>query len=217
MALGWRKDYLRYREQFLNVVKLYQKRQDLRVYLEVILSLLTIIFFAFFALRPTILTISQLYKDIQAKEEIVQKLEEKINNLELAQELVSEKQTVIEIARLSVPGEPTPESFARQIEGLSQTTGITLSGISVGEVTILGEARKTAQDKDLKPLPEGSMGMPFTISISGEYGNLFNFLRNLENLRRPASIDNISISSTINDEGAVKITMIVSGRVPFLK
>jgi hypothetical protein len=217
MALGWRKEYQRYREQFLNVVKLYQKREDIRVYLEIILSLGTIIFFALFALRPTILTISQLYKDIKSKEEIVIKLDEKINNLEIAQGLVTQKQAFIEIARLSVPGEPTPESFARQIEGLSQASSISLLGISVGEVTLMGDVKKGPQDKDLTPLPEGAMGMQFSLSISGNYQNLYAFLTSLENLRRPVAIDGVSITTNKNDQEEIKITMLVSGRAPFLK
>ena len=40
MALGWRKDYLRYRSYFLNIVSVYKQRRDLKAFLELILTLL---------------------------------------------------------------------------------------------------------------------------------------------------------------------------------
>ena len=39
MALGLRKDYLRYKSYFLNIVSLYKRKEDLRMFLEIMLSL----------------------------------------------------------------------------------------------------------------------------------------------------------------------------------
>jgi hypothetical protein len=60
MALGWRQGYSRYRAYFLNIYNLYKQRPDLRMFLEILLSLGAIAIFAAFAVRPTALTIVQL-------------------------------------------------------------------------------------------------------------------------------------------------------------
>ena len=69
MALGWRGQYYRYKDYFLNIVALYKQRRDLRAFLEVILSLSTVIIFVVFALKPTALTIISLYNEIKVKKD----------------------------------------------------------------------------------------------------------------------------------------------------
>ncbi|MEJ2441504.1 MAG: hypothetical protein P8Y06_01110, partial [Patescibacteria group bacterium] len=81
MALGWRKDYLRYRSYFLNIVGVYKQRKDLRMFLELLLTLVTVSFFAAFALRPTLLTIIELLKEIDTKEETLTKMSTKIQEI----------------------------------------------------------------------------------------------------------------------------------------
>ncbi len=80
MALGWRKDYLRYRSYFLNVLNLYKRKEDLRMFLEIMLSLSAISFFSIFALRPTFLTIATLLKEINAKKGTIITMDTKIKN-----------------------------------------------------------------------------------------------------------------------------------------
>lgn len=218
MALGWRKEYLRYREFFMNIVALYKKRWDLRAFLEILLSLGTVSFFIVFALKPTVLTIAELYKEIQTKKETVAKLDEKIKNLTIAQQVWARDEAKISLSKTSVPSSPVPESYVRQIEGLAAQNGISLLGISVGEVTLVGETKETAaEETDLAPLPEDASAVTFSVSITGAYQQLFSFLAGLENLRRPLKIDAVSITSSENEEGIIKQILLVSGRVPFLK
>ena len=81
MNQSWRREYLRYKSYFLNVMGRYKERADVKVYLEILLSLATISVFAIFALRPTILTIAGLLKEIETKKETLAKMDEKISNL----------------------------------------------------------------------------------------------------------------------------------------
>lgn len=218
MALGWRKEYARYRDFYLNIVSLYKKRQDLRIYLEVILSLTTVSVFIALALRPTVITISELYKEIENKEDIVTKLDEKIKNIGLAQETFTQEETKIALTKTSIPGTPVPESYVKQIEGLAIQNNLSLLGVSVGEVTLVGVAKKgSIQETELTSLPEGANGVTFSISVSGNYQQLFSFISGLETLRRPLKIDNLSITTSKTQEGTNRLVLLVSGRVPYLK
>ena len=69
MAGGWKTDYARYRGYFQNAITAAQKKQDLKMFLEILLTLSTIIIFISLALRPTLITISELVRDIDSKEE----------------------------------------------------------------------------------------------------------------------------------------------------
>jgi len=84
-ATNWREDYNRYQRLFWKNYNLFKEREDIRNYVELVLSLISIIIFAVFALRPTILTIIELNKEIKTKEETVKQMDTKIKNLQKAQ------------------------------------------------------------------------------------------------------------------------------------
>jgi hypothetical protein len=216
MALGWRKDYLRYRSHFLNIVNVYKQRRDLKAFLELILTLAAISFFALFALKPTILTIIELLREIEAKEETVDKMNTKIQNLQQAQTLYIREETRIKLLETAVPDKPAPDLFVRQVEGLATSYPINLLGITIGEVTLLGEEKEKRSKDELQPLPEGSKGITFSISIAGGYQGLVNFLSALEDTRRPVKIDALNILSPKLEE-TQNLILVVTGRTPYLK
>lgn len=216
MALGWRKDYLRYRSYFLNIVNIYKQRQDFKAFLELILTLAAVSFFALFALKPTILTVIELLKEIGAKEETVEKMNTKIQNLQQAQTLYVQEEAKIQLLETAIPDNPAPDLFVRQIEGLATSYPVNLLGITIGEVTLLGEEKIRRSKNKLQPLPEGSKGINFSISIAGGYQGLVNFLSALEDMRRPVKIDALNIISPQVEE-TQNLVLVVTGRTPYLK
>src|SRR3989344_85460 len=216
MALGWRKEYLRYREFFLNIVALYRKNQDLRMFLEVLLSLITISFFTFFALKPTLITIAELYKNIQTKQDLVNQMDTKIQNIAAAQAIFDSEAARISLTETSIPDLASPEAFVRQIEGLAITSSVNLLGVSIGQVTLVGEEKKSSTSQtDIPPLPEGAKALTFSISVNGSYPALARFLSELENLRRPIKVDNTGLTSAQTEEGS-ELVLLISGRAPYL-
>lgn len=216
MALGWRSQYLRYKDFFLNVLQLYKKRRDLRMFLEVILSLSTVIVFLLFALKPTAITIIDLVKQIKEKEATVTKLDQKISNLRTAQSVYAQETDSIPIIESAVPNFASPNEFANQIQGMANKNSVQVLGISFGEITLIGkEPPKKKSKSELKTLPAPALEMPVSISINGTFPNLLTFVRDMENNRRPVKLDILNITSTLTETGQT-ITMIVSGRVPFL-
>jgi Tfp pilus assembly protein PilO len=216
MALGWRKEYLRYREFFLNITALYKRNQDLRMFLEVLLSLVTISFFTFFALKPTLITIVELYKNIQTKQDLVNKMDTKIQNISAAQAIFDSEAARISLTETSIPDLASPEAFVRQIEGLAITSSVNLLGVSIGQVTLVGEEKKSSTSQtDIAPLPEGARALTFSVSVNGSYPALARFLSELENLRRPIKVDNTGLTSAQTEEGS-ELVLLISGRAPYL-
>jgi len=81
MANSWKDNYARYKDFFLNILRVYYAKPNIKIYLELILSLTTIVIFSIFAIKPTVLTIIELNKEIQAKEETVRKINQKLDAL----------------------------------------------------------------------------------------------------------------------------------------
>lgn len=216
MAIGWKKDYLRYRELFLKILLVYRKREDFRIFLELLLSLITITFFSIFALKPTLLTISQLLKDNKEKQELVNKMNQKIENIAKAQNIYEQNIEKLSIIENAVPNTPTPENLLRQIEGVAYINSVTLLGSSVNEVTLIGEEKKKQSKDQVKNLPENVKTLSFSINVTGAYSSLFSFLSNLENLRRPLIITSVNITSSDSDTGKT-IIMLITGQTPYIK
>ncbi len=204
MALGWRKDYLRYKSYYLDILNLYKRREDLRIFLEIILSLVTISFFSLFALRPTFLTIAVLLKEINTKKETIVKMDAKIENLQTAQNILSQESARIPILELSIPTFPQPQNFVHQIEGIAVAAQTQILGIRVDEIPLKG---------DVPVKDQGEMG--FSVSATGSFQNLFSFLKNLENLRSPVKIDILGISLAKKEQGNI-LTLVITGKVPYL-
>lgn len=215
MAIGWRNQYTRYREYFLNIVNLYKQKADLRAFLEIILSLSTIIIFVIFALKPTILTIISLVREIDEKKKIVLALTQKVTDLGTAGEVYVENQDSIPMINSAISTAPSPEDISKQILAIAAKNSTEVMGISIGQVTLIGNQESRNVSFEFKPLPENVNEMPFSVSVRGNYSDLLGFSKDFENSRIPSRIDILGINSNNTDTEQV-IVAIISGRIPFL-
>lgn len=215
MGGNWKKGYTRYRAFFLDIYRVYKARTDIRVYLEIMLSLVTVSFFAYFALKPTAFTITQLLEEIKSKEEVLAVMDQKVADLKVAQGVYQSEQSRIALINEALPDVPSPEAFARQIEGLSAKSGITLSNLVMGDVVLVGDpSQKPPSNADFAPLPEGSLEISFSLTITGPYTSIQSFLKDLENLRRPSKVDYTVVSVSQSAENR-SLSMSVTGRIPY--
>lgn len=215
MSLGWRGQYSRYREFFLNVANFYKQRNDLRVFLEIILSLSTVVIFLVFALKPTALTIISLLKEISGKKETIIALNQKLSDLNRANGVFAQNQASIANIETAVATSPQPDLIVQQTEGLAIKNSVDILGVSIGQVTIIGTTPPKKSSSNVKPLPGNAKEMSISINIRGSYPNLIGFLKDFENLRIVTKIDTIAITSSVSDKGQI-IVVIISGRVPYL-
>lgn len=214
MAPGWRGSYTRYREFFLNISSFYKKRVEIKAFLEIILSLSTITILILFALKPTILTIVNLFQQIKERQATLSGLTQKVNDLQEAERLLRQNQAFLPNINIAVSTLPKPNIFAEQVFGLSVKNSVEILGFSINQTTLIGTpSRKSSSD--LKPLPGNADEMPFSVSVKGAYSNLNGFINDIENLRITTQIDSLGINSSVTDKGPV-IVVIISGRVPYL-
>jgi len=214
---NWRVDYAKYKKIFLDIYRIYNQKPELRAFLEVILTLTAISILGAFALRPTILTIIDLTKQIEAKKEVIDKMDQKIANTKVAQENYSLDEAQIGLLESAVPDGPSPEGLVRQMEGLANSEGVTILGSSISDIYLVGkpEKEKSNTDKDLTAFPSGVKDMKFTITISGGYLDTKRFIEHLEFLRRPVKLD--SINMTAQKSNSDNLITVLTGRVPYIE
>jgi hypothetical protein len=224
MDTSWRKNYFRYKSFFLNMLSQYKERSDWKAYLEILLSLATISIFSIFALKPTIITIAGLIKQIDEKKQTLQRMDSKIQNLSKAQLLYDQERGNITLLQDTViPESAKADIFARQMEGLSTKHGARISTFNLGKATILGATNMnndTASPTQEGTLPEGAAAINFSISVNSaidQYSLLTAFMQDFTNLRRPPKIDTVEIKSGLSqDRKSNEILLTISGKLPYL-
>lgn len=177
----------RHRRYFVNISRFYQKRQ-VRVYTGIVLSILTVTFFLFFAIRPTFVTIAGLLKEIKDKRAINEQLEDKISALNSAQieyQRISKDLSLIDEA---LPVDPDLSLFILELEALTRKHNLSLDSLQVGAITLKGEetARATKKEAEAREIAEG---MSFGLATYGDYSPLNSFLNTLSGLRRLVFVD----------------------------
>lgn len=215
MATGWRSSYYRYKELFLNVAAVYKKRADLRAFLEIVLSLVAVIIFLLFALKPTALTIINLVQQIKEERNTLELLTQKVNDLQEASTVLAQNQSYVKDIDTAVSTIPEPETFAKQISGIANRNGVSLTSLSFENIVLVGNYGTLIASKDVEPLPENAHEMVYMISVKGDYTGISNFIKDMENMRVISKLDSISISSSVKDSARV-ISTTISGRIPFV-
>lgn len=97
---------------------------------EISATFLLISFFTFFAIKPTLLTISKLVGDIKAKELLVKELKTKINNVIISQDLFSQVQEKFALVESSLPTSPRFYQATSQIVGLTEKNQVYLDRLN---------------------------------------------------------------------------------------
>jgi len=208
MIFDWRTEINRYRYYFNNFQTIV-KRKDLRSFGELSLTLLVISFFLFFAIKPTLVIIAGLNKEINDKQVTSENLQKKITSLVAAQTEYTQNQDRFYLIDQALPETPDFPLLIFSLEKEATTSGVSLQSISITKIE-LKNANKT------NPNPAAVPSFEFNSVLTGPYENLKLFLGQLENLRRIITLDTINFGKTKATEKEVaKISLSISGRVDF--
>lgn len=177
-----RSNLRRYHRFFVNLGRFYQ-RKDVKIYTEVILSLLTVSFFLFFAIKPTAIAISGLVKKIEDQKIVSEKMAAKIQTLATAQENYRALKPDLYLADEALPKNPELTTLAKQLETLARQNNIKIKLIQFDKVNLRGIDQEET----------GPIEIKFTLKANGLYPNLKSFLQSLDSLRRITNIKEFGV------------------------
>lgn len=201
----------RYHRYFVDLKALYQKR-EIVVYTGLILSLFAIAFFGLFALRPTLITIATLYREIQDKRKTEQTLQAKINNLRLAQVNYAQVANSVQLVNQALPADAAIAEIVYPFEILAQRNSLSLTSVNFTPVDIRGKSQKPKTA--VKDTSASIVG--FDLVLKGDFANFQTFLSSLENLRRIMAIDRFSLKQNKTEEGDSVMSLNLTGRAFYL-
>lgn len=196
----------RYHRYFTDLSRFYQKKQ-VRVYTEIVLTLLTIIFFLVFAIRPTLITVAGLIKEIKEKRVIAEKLDQKINDLSLAQKEYQRIQKDLYLLDEALPLDSRLTVLVRQLEALARKDGAEILSLQF-------EKTKLKSENAVKPAQaDEAYAINFSIGVTGDYFQLKSFLYSLAQLRRITLTDSFLLQAKGKDE---KLFLTLNGKASYL-
>lgn len=190
------------------LLKFYQKPVA-KASLELFLSIGAVIFFALFAIRPTLVTISDLIKEIEDKEVLLQQLNQKIAALSSAQSNYARLENRIDVLDVAIPPQPNLVEALKIIEKIASEQDIVITSIGVTQVPDENAVESVLPDEVIRRT------VPLQIKVQGAFPAVREYITALANVQRSFEVISIEFSKD-TERGENKLqTVITLGVVYF--
>jgi len=180
-------------------------------YLEIGGTFTLIAIFLFFAIMPTMTTISSLFGEIKSKEGFIEKANKKITNIIKAQESYSQIQEKYYLVEESFPSQPHFYNGASNIATLFKNSLLEINQLDFN----LGDEKSTQKENT----DQFFKSYQIDINGTGTYSSVMDMLRKMSNNRRLLNTSSIQIGQikTGNTEtGSNNIKIIISNSLFYL-
>lgn len=160
------------------------KQEKTQAFITLVLTLIALSIFVFFAISPTLSTIAQLKKELEDNTFVDQQLVQKIANLSLLGQKYSFITNDMPTVLSALPQKPTVPLLAAQIQSLAKKYNVKITRLQLFQVDIYPSVKNS--DK--------SLSFAFSIESLGTSADLSVFLSSLVNFERVITIDTLSLS-----------------------
>ncbi len=164
-----------YRRYIAQLATAYRDRSDIRMFVEMLLTSLAVFLFSVFAIRPTLVTIGGLTTEISEKQDTINTMDTKINNLIAAQDLYTKNNTTLALLDTAVPADPSIAQYIKQIESVASAHSVSVFTLNTNNIPIDTSSQVGGSEQKVT----------LSITFSGDYSSLLATLKDLESLRRP--------------------------------
>ena len=152
----------------------------------IILTLIALSFFGFFAISPTISTILKLKKELSDNELVYKEIGGKIKNLSSLRIKYADLQNDLPLVTDAITLQPDAHLLFAQIQAFAQKSNIKLKKLQNSEVEIV---------RNEKAVGKQYYSFPFSVAGSGSFEDLFNFISDITNMQRVINIDLFTLNN----------------------
>lgn len=175
------------RKQLSFTLEKFYQNPVAAVSFELFLSIGAIIFFALFAIRPTLLTMSDLLKEIDDKKELNQKLVQKIAALSSAQAQYLNMEDRLHVLDEAIPTNPQLLQALKIIEKIASEQEIVVVQVNLPELP--EENKEVMLFSEMK-----RQNLPMTVSVRGDYQSIRLFVEEIMKSRRTLIVESVNFS-----------------------
>lgn len=180
-----------------NLEKFYQKPVT-RVSVELVASIVIVMVFAIFALRPTLLTMSDLLAEIDQKRELDQALQEKLAALSTAQSEWQVYQDDVQKLQEALLTTPSLEEVLLYLEYLALNNNLEVTSVSAPPVPLILD-KEAVQSQRVVSLAHYQA----QFAVNGNYQDIIKFLTQIEQYQPLFSVDDVQLQVNENDPDEV--------------
>ena len=195
------------RRQLTSTLLQFYQHPVAQVSLELFLSIGAVIFFALFAIRPTLLTMSDLIKEIEDKRKLDQQLNQKIVALSSAQTEYLSLEPQLAVLDEAIPTSPQLLESLKILEKVASERRLVISTMSVSEIP--DETAVTNPDRTLS-----RQTIAVKLIVEGEYLQIRQFIEDLRNTRRVFVVESVTFS-TGEERGFKKLSAVLTIGIPY--
>jgi Tfp pilus assembly protein PilO len=182
-SFNYKTESNRYNYYYRRLQIFYQKPVT-KVSTAVLFSLTTILFFAIFAIRPTLITIGELLKKIENQKVVLTKAENKVAALATAQELYDQISPDLPVLESAVPVEYQVQQLLLHLEAVAGNLGVPINNLSLSKLVYPPDPKAANSSHEID----------FTVSFDASYPNAKLLVANLDQLPRLISLNSISFT-----------------------
>ncbi|MDO8657191.1 MAG: type 4a pilus biogenesis protein PilO [Candidatus Levybacteria bacterium] len=156
-----------------------------------VLTLLALSFFGFFAIKPTVSTILKLQKELSDNQFVYEQLEIKIRNLSTLRGEYANMQKDLTVVTDAITINPDAHLLFAQIQSIARTSNVNIGKLQNFEVEVV---------KNDKTSDKQYFSYSFSIIGSGSIDNISAFISNITNMQRVIDLDVFTINN-ITEQG----------------
>lgn len=205
--------YARYKK-YSTDLRRYYRMPAVQASLSVVLSLFISAFFIFLAIRPTLVTITNLNNKIAESDKTLSQLEAKAAILANISKTWDTFEPVIPFVDNTIPADgPRYQALTKSMELLASESSVTLSSENIGDALVYSKI-----DNPYGGNKRTVVSIPFTIRVSGPYPNIREFFTKLTAMDRLVTIESITFTkdTKIARDEKQGVTFTITGDVTYL-
>jgi Tfp pilus assembly protein PilO len=195
------------RQQLVSVLNQFYEKPVARVSVELIISISVIVFFAIFAIRPTLLTMTELIKEIEDKRTLDRALDQKIAALGSAQSEFLTLQDRLGVLDEAIPSQPDLVTSVKTIERIASDRNLPITAISVSDIP-----DDLPEDVPFEKLKR--QNLIISLSVTGDYLAIRQFVEDIKSTRRMFVLESVTFS-TGDELGTRMLKASLSVNVPY--
>ena len=192
--------------RYFTYIKPISRIPIVRTYGSTIFTLLIMLVFIYFAIRPTVETILVLQKKLADQEQVLQKITKKANDLSLGKQNFDNLESGLNSKiQSAIPDTVELKSLIQALEQTATNHDASVSALQIQPLTLQAKKEDT-----LGKVSE----VGFTFNIEAQYSNMISFLQDLRGSSRLISIDSLSLNKVSEGSGLI---MSIIGKAYYVK
>lgn len=173
-------------EKYLSTILPRLQEKRMQSFSTLVLLFITLSFFGFFAISPTLSTIADLQKQISDQQFVDQQLQQKITNLSNLEVSYKKVQNDLPVLYAAIPKDPNVTVLIGQVQTIAQKANVTLINVQTLPVDV-SQTTKVQYNSFV-----------FTLNVTGSYANISTFLQDMTSFNRIITLEAISLAQVNN-------------------